>query len=80
MKKIIHPSTEVLVVAAEVPSDDEAKCINLHDSFISFTNLAHQRQSQVKAELIPNDSNSGNGACKLWIDDQLEIVFHRVSQ
>lgn len=77
-KEVSRPYTEVEVVPKDIPSDYDKKRINVNDSFISFANLLHQGQSAKDVELRAEEPTvSANGAQKVVINNDLEIIFHR---
>lgn len=77
-KEVSRPYTEVEVVPKDIPSDYDKKRINVNDSFISFANWLHHGQSAKDVELRAEEPTvSANGAQKVVINNDLEIIFHR---
>ncbi|KAL8825733.1 MAG: hypothetical protein Q9191_004236, partial [Dirinaria sp. TL-2023a] len=78
VQEILNPTTEVDVVAADVPSNYDEKRININDSFVSFANIPYEGQSALSVELKSSDSNPGDsGADTVVISNNLKITFQR---
>ena len=78
MREIFNPTTEVDIVAADVPSNYDEKHININDSFVAFANLPYQSNSALSVELQSSGSSPDtSGAEKVVISNNLEITLQR---